>query len=145
MEDRCKTCAHFGEMSEYDWCHECAMECNHYKPTGDMISRKAAIEALGERPDNWTDTPEEVQAVNDWDSAVYAIKSVPSVPAVPLDKLCEWLAKNSMNIPCESCQHYSNQYCLAIGDMSKPCPRTKDDWRVAITKWMEELDEADRC
>lgn len=74
---------------------------------------------------------------------VSAMEEAPSVPVVPLDKLCEWLSESGMNIPCESCQHFANQYCTAIGDMSKPCPKTKDDWREAITKWMEEQDAAD--
>jgi len=60
---------------------------------------------------------------------------------LPLDKLCEWLSENSINIPCEACQNFSNEYCTAIGDASKPCPKTANDWREAITKWMEEQDD----
>ena len=69
---------------------------------------------------------------------VSAMEEAPSVPAVPLDKLCEWLSENSINIPCEACQNFSNEYCTAIGDASKPCPKTANDWRRAITEWMEE-------
>lgn len=63
--------------------------------------------------------------------------------AEPLGPLCEWLSENSMNIPCKSCPNFSNDYCTAIGDASKPCPQTADYWRQAITKWMEEQDAAD--
>ena len=71
------------------------------------------------------------------------IEDAPTIHAVPLDKLCEWLAENSMNIPCASCQHMRNDYCTAIGDTSKPCPKDADDWRKALTNWMEELHAAD--
>ena len=65
------------------------------------------------------------------------IDSQPTIGAVPLDKLCEWLSENSINIPCEACPNFSNEYCTAIGDASKPCPNTANDWRRAITEWME--------
>lgn len=63
---------------------------------------------------------------------------IKGIPAVPLDKLCEWLSENNMNIPCESCKNFANEYCTAIGDKSRPCPNSADDWRRAITEWMEE-------
>lgn len=69
-----------------------------------------------------------------------AMEEAPSVPAVPLDKLCEWLALNSINIPCECCPNFVNEYCTAIGDNSRPCPNSADEWRRAITEWMEEED-----
>lgn len=90
---------------------------------------------------------DELLRENDYMSAFdlldIAINRAPSIPAVPLDKLCEWLAENNMNIPCASCQHMQNDYCTAIGDMSKPCPKDADDWRKALTNWMEGLDAAD--
>lgn len=75
--------------------------------------------------------------------AIKDIEAQPSVPAVPLDKLCEWLSESSMNIPCSSCANFVNEYCTAIGDKSRPCPNSADDWRRAITEWTEEQDEAD--
>ena len=68
------------------------------------------------------------------------ISALPSIDAVPLDKLCEWLAVHSVNIPCETCRHFSNDYCTAIGDMDKPCPNKAEDWQMAIKEWMEGLD-----
>lgn len=43
----------------------------------DLILRGDAIAALGDAPMNWTDTPEEVQAVNDWQAAIEALASIP--------------------------------------------------------------------
>ena len=72
-----------------------------------------------------------------------AIEEAPTVPAVPLDKLCEWLAEHSVNIPCETCRNFSNDYCTAIGDMDKPCPNKAENWQMAIKGWMEGLDGTD--
>lgn len=99
----------------------------------DLISRKAAIDRLNAIPPG------------NWSKARYTreLWNVPSVPAVPLDKLCEWLSENSSIIPCSSCANFVNEYCTAMGDNSRPCPNSADDWRKAITKWMEEQN-ADR-
>lgn len=43
----------------------------------DLILRGDAIAALGDAPMNWTDTPEEIQAVNDWQAAIEALEAVP--------------------------------------------------------------------
>jgi hypothetical protein len=75
--------------------------------------------------------------------AMSVIEGFKTVPAVPLDKLCEWLSENGMYVPCASCPNFSNGYCTAIGNTSRRCPKTADDWRQAIMKWMEEQD-ADR-
>lgn len=56
---------------------------------GDLISRAAALEALGECPYNWNDWPEEIQAVYDWESHKEAIENIPAVDAIPV----EWLEK----------------------------------------------------
>lgn len=44
----------------------------------EMISKLAAIDALGEAPEVWMDTPEEFAALNQWEMDVTAIKAVPS-------------------------------------------------------------------
>lgn len=48
------------------------------KAGDDLISRKDAIEALGECPYNWCDTGAEVQAVRDWELYKSAIEAIPS-------------------------------------------------------------------
>ena len=101
----------------------------------DLISRKAAIEALGEMPENWNDTPEEIEAVNSWCFAADVINSVPSVPAGPLDKLCEWLA-----------ERYEPPYALIdIDKLRIPIDfrQQKEIWMAALTKWMVEQDAID--
>ena len=90
----------------------------------DLISREAAIDALNMN--------------GCCGMGITYLMDCDSVPAVPLDKLCEWLSENSINIPCTSCANFVNEYCTAIGDRSRPCPNSADDWRQAITKWMEE-------
>ena len=101
----------------------------------DLISRKAAIEALGERPENWTDTPAEIEAARSYDNAIDDLKSVPVVIAVPLDELCEMLSKSNVNVPCnddcEGCEVFDGS-----GD-------TVNCGKVTLTKWMEEQDAAD--
>lgn len=109
----------------------------------DLISRKAAIEALGECPENWTDSPEEIEAVNSWCFAADVINSAPSVPAVPLDQLCEFLVDTLHTpAPCfnneEICPHMDFGYCRLPDD-----PDVKKCWKKILTKWMEEQDAAD--
>jgi hypothetical protein len=110
----------------------------------DLISQKALLNHLNDVL--LTNTPNgsyDMQAAKAEGIAIAmkAVEGFRTVPAVPLDKLCEWLSENSINIPCEACPNFSNEYCTAIGDASKPCPKTANDWREAITKWMEEQDD----
>lgn len=55
----------------------------------DLISRQAAIDALGERPYVWTETEYELGQANQWDSDVAAIKALPS--AQPERKKGKWI------------------------------------------------------
>lgn len=52
----------------------------------DLISRQDAIDALGEAPEVWTESPEEFAELNQWEMDVTAIKAVP--PATCDD--CIW-------------------------------------------------------
>lgn len=52
-----------------------------------LIDADALIEQFDECPDNWTDSPEEIQAVLDWKSAVNNINKAPTIPAITV----EWL------------------------------------------------------
>ena len=90
----------------------------------DLISRKAAIEAIKEL----LCEPDSVQYI--WSSdALSAVKHAPSVPAVPLDKLCEYL--NSVIYPCIVCKESPGPQCNA---------KRKGCWERVLTKWMEGLD-----
>ena len=61
---------------------------------GDLISRAAAIESLGECPYNWDDWPEEIQAVYDWESHKKALEDLPAVDATPV-------------VRCKDCKYYN--------------------------------------
>ena len=99
----------------------------------DLISRKAAIEALGERPENWTDTPAEIEAVRSYDNAIDDLKSVPSVPAVPLEMISKKLGSL-----CKPCM-FQTVGCPYKSFDCDSC-NTSDAWEKAIRKWMEEQD-----
>lgn len=99
----------------------------------DLISRQAAIEAV-KIPDNGClNASERHGIIFARVEARRAIQDIPSVPAVPLDELCEWLAEYLI-IPCTLCPSLENDYCAASG----PCLSSAEDWREAITKWMNE-------
>lgn len=51
---------------------------NNAISNSDLISRQAALDALGEAPEVWTDSPEEFAALNQWEMDVTAIEAVPS-------------------------------------------------------------------
>ena len=57
-----------------------------------LIDADALKEAFGECPYNWTDSPEEIQAVCDWDSAVDTIDNAPTIEAIPID----WLKQKAI-------------------------------------------------
>ena len=67
------------------------------KMMSDLISRQAAIDALGERPMVWVGSDYELGARNQYDADVLALETVPSAqpePAIPLQWIeaqIEWL------------------------------------------------------
>ena len=62
-----------------------------------------------------------------------AVGNAPTVDAVPLDKLCEWLGKETL--PCLFCEYDVGEQCLNLQEQG--C------WKRVLTKWMEGLDAAD--
>ena len=52
--------------------------CKEQKSKLDLISRQAAIDALGEEPPVWCDEEGEIAERNQWRADIEAIKSVPS-------------------------------------------------------------------
>ena len=44
----------------------------------DLISRAEAVDALGDAPEVWTESPEELAEVSQWEMDVAAIMAVPS-------------------------------------------------------------------
>ena len=89
----------------------------------DLISREAAIEALGERPYNWTDSDSEIAEVCAWESYKSAIENVPAVDAVPV-------------VRCGECKHrpIDNRgeddrtgFAIEFPDSCCPC-QCEDGW-----------------
>ena len=88
----------------------------------DLIDRAAAIEALGERPMNWNDTPEELAEVRAWDIAVNNIKSIPTIEAVPMRRTKPVMGVSRDNrfqwwscCNCESVIDHGDRYCRGCG------------------------------
>ena len=61
----------------------------------DLISRQAAIDALGEKPLAWTDGEYELALQQQWESDVDAIKAVPSAqPEIIRCKGCKFFVSD---------------------------------------------------
>ena len=63
----------------------------------DCISRKAAIDGLGEQPYVWTDSDYEIQRLDDWESTKAMLESLPSV------------YPKSDKPSCNTCEHNDEQ------------------------------------
>lgn len=67
-----------------------------------LISRKAAIDALGEKPATWNDTEYELGTLNQWKADVEAIKNLPSAqPEIIRCKDCKhkYVEKDTIHCP----------------------------------------------
>lgn len=95
----------------------------------DLISRKSVAKKMLYRRD-YVGRPSDPDCI---------IADEPPVPAVPLDKLCELLAEANYVVPCRICEYCDTDDCEIF-----PCPSTAEDWRNALTKWMEGLDDTNR-
>ena len=88
----------------------------------DLIDRAAALEALGEKPFNWNDTPEEQAAICEYNSAYNAIARLPTVPAVPMRRTKPVMGVSRDNrfqwwscCNCESVIEQGDCYCRGCG------------------------------
>ena len=83
----------------------------------DLISRQAALDALGEAPEVWTDSPEEFAALSQWEMDVTAIGAVPTADRPS----GEWLARDCVFgvVYCSECGYELRQndtnYCPNCG------------------------------
>ena len=85
----------------------------------DLISRSAAIDALGECPYNWNDDPEEIQAVNDWEDMLARLEKLPAVDAVPVVH-ARWQGVSPF-VDSEECSNC--RYCIYSEELETPyCP-----------------------
>ena len=106
------------------------------KMKDDLISRKAALELLGEPH------PLDHNAIAD----VQKIIALPAVEAVPLDKLCELLAEMyhcpSSGWPSSGCACHPGCPDEAFEKLcGTDCDKHTDveRWKAFLTSWMEEL------
>lgn len=105
----------------------------------DLISRRAAIEALGEEPLVWHDDDAEVAERNQWRRDVAAINAL--LPVQPERKKGRWISLddfrgryNEFGYKCSECgeqSDYEENYCPNCGvdmqtrDEGKECLETK--------------------
>lgn len=84
----------------------------------DLISRAAAIRALGECPYNWNDWPEEIQAVDDWEYYKEAIENIPAVDAVQVVRCrdCKHSIENAKHIDVACERSYDPDFYCAAGE-----------------------------
>ena len=83
----------------------------------EYINRKDAIKAIGEEPENWSDTPEEIQEHSDWEKHIDAINAVPSADVAPMVH-GKWEKYKIPNIVCCSVCDYGTGY----NEESNYCP-----------------------
>lgn len=76
----------------------------------DLISRQVALDALGEAPEVWMDSPEEFAALNQWEMDVTAIEAVPSAePEIVRCKDCKYMTEHydtDGNVPYWTCSEW---------------------------------------
>ncbi len=63
----------------------------------DLISRQAALDALGDMPMSWADTDAEIQAQEDWKQHREALLKLPTA-----EKKGKWIWKIGM-VMCDQC------------------------------------------
>ena len=90
------------------------------KTTDDLISRAAAIKALGERPHLWTNSEAEFAEMRAWESHKSAIENINAVDAVPV-KHGRWIFHDDDIMPWVSCSVCG--ICTDSLNETSYCPR----------------------
>ena len=76
----------------------------------DLISRQAAIDALGEKPLAWTEGEYELGLQNQWQSDVDALNGLPSAqPEIIRCKDCRYYQDNNNGYPHMNCKWDANE------------------------------------
>ena len=91
-----------GEITKKNLALKMAIKALEQQSCEDCISRQTAIEAMGEQPLNWTDTPEEIAEEQMWQDHIKALKELPSV--TPARAKGEWIS--------ETCIRCFQDFCL---------------------------------
>lgn len=106
------------------------------------IKQEDAIKALGERPMNWMDTPEELQAISDYEFYMNAILTIPAADVVEV-RHGRWIVPERImyrypQYVCSECQkdeywkgkfsHGNEYYCPNCGaKMDKEYEKGEED------------------
>ncbi len=105
----------------------------------DLISRKAAIEAV-KIPDDGCNNPSERHGIIFARvEARRAIQSIPSIPAVPLEPLCKWLGSQIDPCICIGCYKKDYEQSCKIDENTS----SSECWKEILTNWMERLNDMD--
>ena len=105
--DYTDTCEYFEQRGKGADQNRSGLAEDKREDMSDYIKKSDAIEALGERPLNWTDSESEIQEVFDYDMHLNAIKAIPSADVVEV-------------VRCKDCKRgkpYSDKQleCNALG------------------------------
>lgn len=84
----------------------------------DLIRRSDVLEALGDRPENWTDSDEEIQACADWDAFHGIVTRLPAVDAVEVVRCRE----------CKYCQIADPYEAWCYGGLPAQLTRLDEDF-----------------
>ena len=101
------------------------------KYENDLISRKDAIEALGEAPLAWNEDDFEIGRRMQWCCDIEALTNLPSTR--PHQSTSEWIAYKYCYVKCNNCGFempisYNGEVLYAIDDL-KFCPNCGDEMR----------------
>ena len=98
---------------------------------GDLISRQAAIDALGEEPPVWYDGEDEIAERDQWRRDVAAIKALPSAEPERING--HWIdaviPNDSGGLPVIVCDKCNTFFPLQFGDGHNFCPNCGADMR----------------
>ena len=95
----------------------------------DLISRQAAIDALGDMVMNWTDSDYELGQLNQWKADRKAIIDLPS--AQPQRMKGRWIpvTNGRGGYECDQCHNYAPSYQDGVEWLSDFCPSCGSDMR----------------
>lgn len=94
------------------------------EPCGDIISREALLEELGEEPFNWNDSPREFQEVSDYQWFKSLVENAPSVTS----KQIRWIPIKTRQMTEEEKEEIGHEYAYMYD-----CPLPDDGQDVLIT------------
>lgn len=74
-----------------------------------LIDADKLKDEIGECPENWLDSPEEIQAVDDWNGFMNVIDCAPTIDAEPV-RHGHWNRRKGLHLVMK-CDDYGNPTC----------------------------------